>query len=852
MHKSIIKYIILTATFLFVTFEGVAGGLKFKGNTHPIDLRTSYDVFDQKVVTFNEFFEIDFYLSLYPDIDRERDSGYIIRIKNRENNRIFNMFYDGRGEDNFIFRLNEEGKQSLINADFDRDRLLNQRWFKVNILFDFKSDSVTLSIGDMVFNSKIDTIHDKITPIIMFGKSDHIIDIPEFAIKELKVGDNVKHHFILNEHEGSEIHDKEGREIGVVNNAEWLINDSYHWKLETSFYSPTIAGSNFNSKSGEIYFYNRDSIIVHHIQTSQTRRIKFNKEIPIRLELGTNFIDTLENKLYSYEVYYDDSLYSGPTVAVLDLSTLSWSVESYDRLPRQFHHHTTFYDTKNRQFVIFGGFGNMHYSDAFYAYNIDNKEWQLLEFENNNIIYPRYFTSSGYSEAGNSVYLYGGMGNESGEQLLGREYYYDLFRFDLNERKIYKEWEINWNEDNVVPVRDLIIGEENNFYTLNYPEYFSDSFLTLYKYSIPNGDYEQVGDSIEIYSDRISTHANLYYDKNLKKLYALIHQFEDDIASELNIYSLDFPPVTKKELVTFTNKDRFWYAPLGLILFFVIFILFASLIYNRIKKDNRKKFIKRLVNEDITLAALDSKDGISKDVVIETKPNSIYLFGEFTIINRNNRDITYMFSNRLKQTFVLILHFCIYEDGISSQQLSKMIWPEKSVSSAKNSRNVTLSNLRKNLSELDGIELVYINGVFKFTINKPIYCDLIQSINIVNSDAIDRKDLLSIIYRGKFLKFEDHPIFDHIKSTIEKSIEPVLQLELAKSFDDKNYVETMELAKAIFNIDPINEKAFEFQVNAMQKMGLYEEAKIRYLEFYIEYKKIIGKEYHSSGDIQNI
>lgn len=852
MSRTVIKYIIFIAISLLITFNGIAGGLKLKGNTHPIDMRTSYNVFSEKEVIFNDFFEIDFYLSLYPDIDRERDSGYIIRIKNKENNRIFNLFYDGRGEDNFIFRLNEEGKQSLINADFNKDLLTNQRWFKVNILFNLNDDSVTLRIGNMVYNSQIDSINDKIIPIIMFGKSDHVIDTPEFAIRDLRIGDEKKHHFILNEFEGTEVHDSKEKVVGNVVNPEWLKNDAYHWKLEALFYSESIAGSNFNSKTGEIYFFNSDSIIIHNLHNSQTRRIKFEEECPVRLELGTNFIDTLENKLYSYEVYIDDSLYNGPTVASLDLSTFRWSVESYDLLPRQYHHHTSFYDSASRQLIIFGGFGNMYYSDNFYSYNIDNKKWNLLEIDNNDIIFPRYFTSSGYSENDNSLYIYGGMGNESGEQLIGREYFYDLYKVDLATYTITKEWEINWNDENVVPVRNMIIDDENNFYTLNYPEYFSNSFLMLSRFSILTGNYEHVGDSIEIYSDRISTHANLYFDKNQMKLFTLIHQFEDDIASELNIYSIDFPPITKEDMVPFNNTKRLTNTYWVLLSLFVLMLLSAAIIYKRSRKDKKKKYIRRLLNDNITLSNSDVDTKTGKGFEIATKANSIYLFGEFTIINKKNRDITYMFSNRLKQTLVLILHYSIYDNGMSSQHLSKVLWPEKSVASAKNSRNVTLSNLRKNLNELDGIELVYSNGLFKLEINNPVYCDLIESINIINSETIETKELLNIINRGKFLKFEDNPIFDPIKSSFEKSIEPVLQLEIEKAFDNRKYPETIELAKALFNIDPVNKKAFRYQINAMQKTGLNEEAKIRYIEFTIEYKKIIGEDYHDNDDFQNI
>ena len=37
------------------------------------------------------------------------------------------------------------------------------------------------------------------------------------------------------------------------------------------------------------------------------------------------------------------------------------------------------------------------------------------------------------------------------------------------------------------------------------------------------------------------------------------------------------------------------------------------------------------------------------------RPNAVYLFGPFTVIDRNGRDITHLFSSRLRQVFIYIL-----------------------------------------------------------------------------------------------------------------------------------------------------------------------------------------------------
>lgn len=69
----------------------------------------------------------------------------------------------------------------------------------------------------------------------------------------------------------------------------------------------------------------------------------------------------------------------------------------------------------------------------------------------------------GYRKDDNSLYIYGGMGNESGEQIVGRQYFYDLHKVDLNNNTVSKLWEIPWNRENIVPVREMVIQDDSYF-----------------------------------------------------------------------------------------------------------------------------------------------------------------------------------------------------------------------------------------------------------------------------------------------------------------------------------------------------------------------------------------------------
>lgn len=822
---------------LFVPLHAAPpAGLKFRGSEQPIDQRTSYNVFGDETAAFSQHFEIGFDLSLYP----ASQFGYILRVKNTDSNRIYNLFYDGQGE-KLTFKLNEEGKSNLIVANMDKEELLNMHWFKMKISFDLQRDSIKLTINNQTFAAGNEELPDTYEPIILFGRSDHIIDVPSFALANLSIGNREKYTFSLNESKGNVVHDIRGKAYGTVINPEWLVNDAYHWRHKASFRSEQVAGANYNPVKKEIYYFNSDSLYIYNVISGETSIKIFQEKCPVELVLGTNFLDTKQHKLYSYEAYNED--YDGPTVASLDLNTYKWTAESAGQLPSPMHHHTSYLNSSNATFTLFGGFGRMHYSKDFFSYELNTKEWKAVEGFTGDFLSPRYFSSMGYLKENNSIYIFGGMGNESGEQTVGRQYYYDLYKIDLSTKNISKLWEIEWKHNNMVPVRGMVILNDSSFYTLCYPEHVSESLLQLYRFSLRDGTYEILGDSIPIRSDKITTNANLYYDSTLNNLYAVVQEFDDDIASNVQLYSLSFPPISAAQLATYSReKNKYSLAVIFLCSLLTIgagYVLYRNLKNRNLKDKKPNHQTGSVVHEAGQVYRDNAGTGTG------TKANAIYLFGDFTVRDRKNRDITYMFSAQLKQVFCLILQYSTTEGGISSQRLSNILWPDKPADKAKNSRGVTINHLRKVLSDLDGIDLIYDKGNFKLEYTHEFHCDYTRCIQIISSSETERhkSELVEILSRGKFLQLSDHPLFDAFKEEMENRLEPALLLEMEKSFDAELYTMTVALAEGIFNIDPLNDAALTFQIKAMQKLKLNDEARIRYKSFAIEYKKVMGTDY---------
>ena len=825
------RYIILIIS-LCTTQMVSAYGLRFRGAASPIDERTSYDVFAHSCPSFKDYFDLEFNMALYST----ESVGYVLRVKGGDEGQIFNLFFDFRGDD-ILFRLNQEGKCVLIALPVSKAGAMKSHWFKVKIAFNLKQDEITLKIHDQ------EKVSDEFSPKIVFGKSDHIIDVPEIAVDKLVVNAEHTYTFPLDEADGESVCNQEGTLYGKVENPIWLIKEAYHWRKEGGFASASEAGSCYNADRNEIYYFNRDSLFVYNMETGSTSAKAFAERCPVKLFLAGSFFDSGSERLYAYEVYTENGD-SEPMIASLDLHTLGWRVESYSRLSMQLHHHCSYYDAVRKRYTIFGGFGNMYYSNKFYMFNAEEERWDTLGSLSGDFLCPRYFSSVGYLDSNHSVYIFGGMGNESGDQVIGRRYFHDFYKVDLQEMRVQKLWDISEGQPNMVPAQDMVILNDSCFYVLRYPESVSNSFLHLYRFSVKDGSCHILGDSIPIYSDKIMTNARLYYNERQSRLFVTVQETRDDVSSKFSVYSLLFPSVSLEKYTANNGGGNASHVWLLLVVAVVAVAGGGVWIVCKWCRNSGKCKDGKAVRQDKEQLSDVSDAKAEKMAVDMGAANSMYLFGDFSVFDRNGRNISYMFSLRIKQIFCLILRYSD-ADGISSRQLSDLIWPDKPKDKVKNSRGVAINHLRKILKELDGIELVYEKGCFRFTLSSGFYCDYLRFKAIVTENRIEecRQEFLHIVGRGKFVGFMDDPLFDGFKQDVECRLE-VLVLQLMKeAFEAQDYAEAVSLAEAEFNIDPVNETALSCCLKSLFILKHENAAIGTYQKFVAEYKKHTGEDY---------
>ncbi len=822
MHRFTISLLLL-----FLSLPGFSQGLGFYGHDCQIDKRTSFQINPRLFGSCRRTLSLSFGFRALPGAS----DGYIFRMKSgrRDDSPILNFFYE-ETSDSYLFKLILEGKRFIVQLDIPKSQVtISKDWVDITLIFDSDNDSATLRVGDRWQASGEVDLPGTIRPRIWFGKSEYLIDVPSFAINNLAISfDGDKVYFPLNEDSGDVARSSRWYLRGKTVNPIWLLNNSYHFRKVSTRRSSQMLCAGFDWKRHGIYMFDRDSLTFLDLVTECVTARRTDNPCPVVNACATSFINPVDGAIYAYQVYYDDDENKGgPTVARLDPITLHWESVSCEPLDMQMHHHSQWFDESQRKFTIFGGYGNRRYNGSFYDFDLSDYSWSKWNVETGDVIFPRFFSSMGYNEADGNLLIFGGMGNESGDQIVGREYSYDLFEVNPRERSSRKVWTADWKGDNCVAVRGMVV-DGDSFYTLCYPEYETFSELNLYRFSLKTGEYEILGDPLPINSDKITSNANLYYDRDLGVMIALVEESPDDRSSSVSTYLISYPPGVQR-ISTVVSRMR---QRILLIVLVVVLILAVALVKVFFRISARRK--------DSRSAKLPSFIRSNDD-----KPDSIYLFGDLTVIDRDGKDITTRFTSKLRQMFLIVLD-SLEDGGASSKKISGLLWPDKEEDKAKNLRGVTANNLRKFLAGLDGIKMVYEDGKFGFDLAQVFNCDYLEFQRLLNSENPDMDAILAIVARGKFLKNESDPMFDKMKAETERRVKSVVTVELSRRFSLRQYENTVLCADILFSLDPLDDDALIYSVRALAALGEEEKAGRLYQAFITKYKKDYGEDYSTT------
>lgn len=581
----------------------------------------------------------------------------------------------------------------------------------------------------------------------------------------------------------------------------------------------------------------------------QPQKYSYSNKLPVKLQLATHFMNTTDGKLYVYEL--NNLPLGDATVAALDLNNQEWKQTGVAALPVQLHHHDGFWDETTGKYLVFGGFGNKRFNNTFLEYDIEADRWDTLSYSGDRII-PRYFSGMAVNKNREHVYVFGGMGNESGEQSVGRNYLHDLYLLDRKQQSVRRLWQ-NASDHRLVVARDMILTpDEKYIYALCYPEYLSDTYLQLYRLTVDDGTMKALGDSIPMRSEEIMTNANLYYNSLTHEYYCTTTEFDKKGHTVIRTYVLSAPPVSLDEIRSYGSRSSLEIRWLWIMAGIGVLLLAGGVLFVRKKRGKQRNAV--LESSSVLMSppvgrepdkSVQGKETLAKEDFESSlvRPNAVYLFGPFTVIDRNGRDITHLFSSRLRQVFIYILLHSTH-NGVLSASLNEVFWPDKPDDKVKNLKGVTINQIRKNLAELDGVELVHDKGYFRLVFTD-CYCDYFRFRTLKNAEEVEN-ELGILLMRGKFLDGMDAGMMDHFKQKVEEFLSSFLPLEIERLYQQHKYDAVIRFCNVLFRVDPVNELALAYGMHALNHTGSSQEAILQYSLFVREYRQMMNEEYSIS------
>jgi DNA-binding SARP family transcriptional activator len=581
----------------------------------------------------------------------------------------------------------------------------------------------------------------------------------------------------------------------------------------------------FVLENGDIYTYSlKTNILITNNK---------NSGYPV-FEKSQQLIFDRNNQLVSYSLNQNDlSSYN------LDNQTWSHTDSVTNDLPKWWHHNKLLHPI-TKQITTLCGYGYYSYSNSIKSFNEKSKSWKELELKGD-LFEPRYCSSLGLSaENSNVAYLFGGLGNSLGKQILGKEFYYDLYKIDFEKNEIKKLWELKQNDQfQYLPVNSLKVTEKDSaFYTLMFPCQKSSTHLKVAKGFIKEPKLYFIGDSIPYEFTDIKSFADLYYWKSENKLIALTSQETHDPNYEVSMYSISYEPGADMELNMNSNSLPFsiklFYISLASILLLLVFYVWKKMKVKNEKIENKPVFT---IHEKLPAYKIPQL-------------NSILLFGGFQVFDKKGKDATYRFSPTLKELFLLILLYS-REDGkgISSRRIQEFLWPDKSEDKAKNNRGVNIKKLREILADIQGIEITFDNNYWKMILEENVFCDLafIQKrintrIAVHENEKIE--EIIQILYRGTLLRDIVPEWLDSFKDKTTGTIVSTLE-ELLTKFDFESSIR-MAISNVIFEFDQMNETALRVKCSLLSIQGKHSIAMETYENYIKLYVKLYNEKYQFS------
>ncbi len=766
------KIIILFVLFFITTFSPAfsqtnnLSGIRLSSMYEGLLNKTSILLNDNEPIELDNSFSISFDFSFFSN----KYFGDILKIED-DRHCVLTLLYDQHSNSSISFiELMDTSNSQQINIPFLRRDLIRNRWYNLKITFDKNQNKIKTYIngefkGEIPFkltNQK----HFKFA----FGLKDlkDVIshDFADIMLKNILITENnqKKYFWSLNPFENYLTDNINGAKLKIIN-PNWVYEDHKNWRklAEFSFTESGIHefGVAYDSINSRLFINRLDNIVIYDLVTGKDSVIKFKSKCPVIV--NDFFYDNNKKELYSY-------LTGMSKVSIYDLRKNEWIVKEIEKKDAEGHYYGSakFSYPNSDDLYLLGGYGYYKVNNDLFKYNFKKKTWERIKLKLNEMT-PRDGLAFGKGFKEGEYIIFGGVGNKTGNQNDGFAPFYDAYILNMKKLTLTKLKLPGIQKFTYFSLSGLYLNKKDSviYFLAQTPE---SNFVTttLEEVNLKNGNVEQVGNKFK--TDRLFGN-NAYLDYN-KSTNEFITTFFDDF--KVKIYAISYPPIAVSENIYSDDKNPKSSRSFT-VLILSVFAIGFSFIYLLVRKKKQNPSVQ---------AALEKVVGENYTIESDVIKNAIKLFGGFRIFDKDGKDISSEFSQKIKEIFLIILIRSFdqhRQKGMTSEELSTIIWPESSGDKLKSSRGVAISRIRKLLPSVEGIKLEFIDKLWCITLDNGAIIDYAEYIRIRKTRNSDKylsnekmDSLINILEGGEFLKGISYEWLDPIKMKINAEIVELL------------------------------------------------------------------------------
>ena len=244
----------------------------------------------------------------------------------------------------------------------------------------------------------------------------------------------------------------------------------------------------------------------------------------------------------------------------------------------------------------------------------------------------------------------------------------------------------------------------------------------------------------------------------------------------------------------------------------------------------------------------DKIRSIENAIIHKPEANYIQLFGDFKVLDKDGTDISSQFSPKLKQLFLIILLYSQRnKTGISTKELTDILWLGHSSQSAKNSRGVTIRKLRLIIESLDSVQINFHIDRWSMAFGGSVYCDYVECLKLLKREKIHDTDFnlnfYHIIQEGDLFKGESYDWLDDFKGFVGNNIVDIL-LKFINELSVENDNELiLKLTDRILVTDPVNDQALAYKLKVLIKQNNSNLARYTFDRFCLLYEELYGEKF---------